>query len=79
MKIGDSTGSLIKLLILLSVILIFASIYKRSIPSYLQTPALWALHWISILIVFVAIVTLCYVLLDIFVLDHEFSGFERNL
>ena len=79
MKIGDSSGSAIKLLILLSVILVFASIYKRSIPSYLQSPALWALHWISIFVVFIGIIAVIWIVLDIFVIDHEFGGSERNL
>lgn len=78
MKIGDSTGSLIKLLILISLVLVFGSVYIKSVPYYLRSPALWALHWISIMIVFIAIVTLCYILLDIFVIDHDF-GFERHL
>lgn len=78
MKIGDSTGSLIKLLILISLILIFGSIYVKSVPFYFRSYALTALHWISVLIVFIAIITLCYILLDLFAIDHEF-GFERHL
>lgn len=78
MKISDSSGSAIKLLILVSLVLVFGSVYVKSVPYYLRSPALWALHWVSIMIVFIAIVTLCYILLDIFVIDHG-SGFERNL
>lgn len=79
MKIQTSSGSALKLLVLFIVIIFAGYYYKSSVPSFLRSRYLTFLHWFSVLIVVISIIAAIWIVLDLFVIDSDFGGSERNL
>ncbi len=48
MKLSGSMVAFVKSLVVLVVLLIFADLYLKTIPFYLQSQALYAIHWLSL-------------------------------
>lgn len=79
MKIQTSSGSALKLLVLFIVIIFAGYYYKSSVPSFLRNRYLTFLHWFSVLVVVISVIAIIWVLMDIFLIDSDFGGSERNL
>ena len=79
MKIQTSSGSALKLLVLFIVIIFAGYYYKSSVPSFLRSRYLTFLHWFSVLVVVISVIAIIWVLMDIFLIDSDFGGSERNL